>query len=251
MARTSRVPATERRARILIAAAPLFEKAGLDGTRTRDIAVAAGVSEALLYQHFPTKEAIYAAIEAQNATIMADPEYLAINALEPSSQKLAIMIATQARRHLTDGVTPGLGTPAERIRVLLSSLADAGQYAREWMQGSIREGGSRVKACLDAADADDERETKVAYPIVFFCIDHIEIMLAAMHVSRNGDLYEHEIETVVREVTRFCLAGAGLRPKVIDRVLEPALRYDFSYWKKSLKHAAKSPRKQKGRSAGG
>lgn len=49
------------------AAATLFAARGFNGTTTKDIAKAAGVSEALLFKHFPTKRALYAAILMEKA----------------------------------------------------------------------------------------------------------------------------------------------------------------------------------------
>lgn len=54
-----RLSAAERRQQILDAARPLFVAGGLSGTRTRDVASAAGVNEALLYQHFASKEELF------------------------------------------------------------------------------------------------------------------------------------------------------------------------------------------------
>lgn len=54
-----RLPGPERRQQILDAARPLFLEAGLSGTRTRDVARAAGVNEALIYQHFASKDELF------------------------------------------------------------------------------------------------------------------------------------------------------------------------------------------------
>jgi len=54
-----RMPAAERKAQIVSAARDMFVRYGYSGTRTRHIAEAAGVTEAVLYQHFPSKEALF------------------------------------------------------------------------------------------------------------------------------------------------------------------------------------------------
>jgi AcrR family transcriptional regulator len=60
--RRERVPREERRRQIIEAAATLFSRKGFRGTTTREIAGAVGVSEAMLFKHFATKEELYAAI---------------------------------------------------------------------------------------------------------------------------------------------------------------------------------------------
>jgi AcrR family transcriptional regulator len=57
-----RLPAPERRRQIIDTAAELFSRRGFSGTTTREVAKAAGVSEATLFKHFATKEELYAAI---------------------------------------------------------------------------------------------------------------------------------------------------------------------------------------------
>ena len=54
--------ADERRAQILQTAVDLFGKKGFSGTTTKEIAKAAGVSEAIIFRHFATKDDLWMAI---------------------------------------------------------------------------------------------------------------------------------------------------------------------------------------------
>lgn len=58
----SRMAGEERRMQILRLAVSLFSQKGFSGTTTREIAQAAGVSEAMVFRHFATKEELYSAI---------------------------------------------------------------------------------------------------------------------------------------------------------------------------------------------
>lgn len=57
-----RLNAPDRRSQILAAAMEVFAEHGFHGTPTRELARRAGVSEGLVFQHFPTKEALISAI---------------------------------------------------------------------------------------------------------------------------------------------------------------------------------------------
>lgn len=57
-----RLKAAERRASILAVAKVLFADRGLHGVSVDDIARRLGVSPAVLYRHFPSKEALYEAV---------------------------------------------------------------------------------------------------------------------------------------------------------------------------------------------
>jgi AcrR family transcriptional regulator len=57
-----RMKGDERRDQILATAVNLFSRNGFRGTTTKEIAQAAGVSEAMVFRHFANKEALYAAI---------------------------------------------------------------------------------------------------------------------------------------------------------------------------------------------
>lgn len=52
----------ERREQILMTAVELFSRHGFSGTTTKMIAEAAGVSEAMVFRHFATKDELYGAI---------------------------------------------------------------------------------------------------------------------------------------------------------------------------------------------
>ncbi len=57
-----RLPAGARRENLIEAAIDLFSRKGFNGTTTREIAAAAGVTEAIIFRHFQTKEHLYTAI---------------------------------------------------------------------------------------------------------------------------------------------------------------------------------------------
>ncbi|WP_455244859.1 TetR/AcrR family transcriptional regulator [Petrachloros mirabilis] len=78
----TRPTSQERQAGLIAAAASLFAAKGFNGTTTKEIARAAGVSEALVFKHFPTKRALYAAILAEKVTI-----HELLEAIEESADK--------------------------------------------------------------------------------------------------------------------------------------------------------------------
>ncbi|CAN5348806.1 TetR/AcrR family transcriptional regulator [soil metagenome] len=61
---TGRMKGDARREQILQTAVDLFSKRGFKGTTTKEIANVAGVSEAMVFRHFASKDDLYAAILA-------------------------------------------------------------------------------------------------------------------------------------------------------------------------------------------
>jgi AcrR family transcriptional regulator len=60
-----RLRAADRRAEIVAAAREVFLRSGYTGARIREITALAGVNDALLYQHFDSKEALFEAAIAE------------------------------------------------------------------------------------------------------------------------------------------------------------------------------------------
>src|SRR5437879_7363762 len=92
MSNNGRLPAEERRQSIVDAVRGVFADKGYDGTTTRELAKAAGVSEALIYKHFPSKQSLYAAMLDACAKGPAFAEFNRILALRPSTETLVVMV---------------------------------------------------------------------------------------------------------------------------------------------------------------
>jgi TetR/AcrR family transcriptional regulator len=56
------MPAEDRRRQLIDTALDVFASKGFDGTTTKEIATAAGVTEAVIFRHFPSKHALYMAV---------------------------------------------------------------------------------------------------------------------------------------------------------------------------------------------
>ncbi|HQR35220.1 MAG TPA: helix-turn-helix domain-containing protein [Blastocatellia bacterium] len=63
-----RMAAEDRRQQILDVAVQLFSQKGFRGTTTKEIALAAGVNEAIIFRHFATKRELYSAIMDQKGS---------------------------------------------------------------------------------------------------------------------------------------------------------------------------------------
>src|SRR3954462_3169952 len=57
-----RLPASDRRRQLVETALDIFSRKGFEGTTTKEIAAAAGVTEAIIFRHFPSKQALYTAV---------------------------------------------------------------------------------------------------------------------------------------------------------------------------------------------
>jgi AcrR family transcriptional regulator len=125
----TRLDSDERRQAIVDAAIPLFARKGFSGATTRELAEAAGVSEALLYRHFPSKQLLYSEI-LQQVGCQGDPALEKLVSLPASSATLVCMMRFMVRRFVA-------GSEAERadldprIRLVLHSCLEDGVYARE------------------------------------------------------------------------------------------------------------------------
>jgi AcrR family transcriptional regulator len=80
---SSRLSAADRKLQILRVAVSLFSQKGFGGTTTREIAQAAGVSEAMVFRHYATKQELYSAILDHKACSgdSMNPEHMVAEAL--------------------------------------------------------------------------------------------------------------------------------------------------------------------------
>src|ERR1700739_4144414 len=121
----TRLDSDERRKAIVRAAVPLFARKGFAGTTTRELAEAAGISEALLFRYFPSKQMLYQ--EILQLGCEGDPALEQLSRLEPSSKTLVCMIRFMVR-HLVLG-EPAPSERDSRLRLELHSYLEDGEYA--------------------------------------------------------------------------------------------------------------------------
>ena len=70
--RSAKMTAAERRAQIINVSKQLFSQKGFNGTTTKEIAQASGISEAMIFCHFASKEDLYTAIIDQRIQEVGD-----------------------------------------------------------------------------------------------------------------------------------------------------------------------------------
>lgn len=132
-----RVPAAERRARILeVARSTFLERGeGINGVSMRLIAERGGIDEALIYRHFGSKENLYS--EVVIAEVKA-----AVERLLERTRALAVgeLSAERERREwqLThEFVVMLIGMPPEVLRAMGSLLCGERSHGAEFLRGAL------------------------------------------------------------------------------------------------------------------
>jgi AcrR family transcriptional regulator len=217
---SARLDAEERRAAILGAALPLFARKGFAATTTKQIAAAAGVSEGLIFRHFPSKAALYEAILCSGCE--AEPDLARLAAREPSTATLVCLVRGIARFFLVELPADPGGRKA-RHRLLLASLLEDGEFARlgyNWLREVVQ---PIFLAALAAAEAaGDIAEGPVAAESRFFFAEHLVSMLASVRLPQGPAVSGHEAaaEALVREASWFILRGCGVKEDAIAAHLD-------------------------------
>src|SRR5215468_3443004 len=124
----TRLAAGDRRSQLLAKALEIFAEQGFHGTPTRELAKHAGVSEALVFHHFPTKDAlIQALIEALGFRERVAMVEQFVSQMPPRAGLLRI--AEQFLTRLRD--EPGI------FRVVFSGLVETPHLAGEFYQNFL------------------------------------------------------------------------------------------------------------------
>ena len=138
---SGRMAADERRRQIVRVAMRLFSERGLSGTTTKEIAQAAGVSEAIIFRHFATKDELYNAI--------IDHKGCAPNTAEanrPVAEVIRCEIGEALARKDDRAVFEGLALAMLRhhreepefLRLLLYSALEGHQLAQMFWDRNVR-----------------------------------------------------------------------------------------------------------------
>lgn len=126
---SSRTSCHERQASLISAATSLFAAHGFTGTTTKQIAKAAGVSEALLFKHFPTKHALYTAILAEKAQYSELREAVEEATKKRDDERLFTLLASYRIRKSADPTM---------LRLLLFSALERHELSTMFFQRQYR-----------------------------------------------------------------------------------------------------------------
>lgn len=231
----TRLSRDDRRQQILDCALPLFARYGFAGATTRRIADAAGISEALLFKHFPNKSAIYAAILADICT--ADPGLARLRAEPPSTPTLALLVRGMTHYFMLAAD----GSDAEghqKVRLTFASFLEDGEFAKVLFD--------KVEQIIVPIFVDSYKHAVVVGDAelsltparnLFWFAHHTLCTLAATQLPSLPSLDYPALVTLERQVCEFILRGIGLTHAAI--AAHAALDTPFETFEASLLEFAK------------
>ena len=198
-----RLPADARRAQILREAAHLFGTHGFSGTTTRDVAARVGITEAALYRHFPSKEAMYAAILDER---MAAPDHLTpLEAPAAAGDDRAVFTGLALALLRSVEADPTL------LRLLLYSALEGHELARPFQETRIRRLREFLQRYLERRTAEgafrDVDPALGARAFIGMVVDH----LIVRQVFGQRDQYPQPLEVVAETFVSIFLDGVVAR----------------------------------------
>ena len=225
MANVPRLSAEARKEAIVEAVQDVFAEKGFDGTTTRELAKAAGVSEALLYKHFPSKQSLYAAMLGGCAKGPTFAEASRILELDASTSTLVVMVHFMISHYV-------LGRPGDRHRaalnsLLVRSLLGDGEFVRLMHKKLAAAWLKKFEACLQAAaKAGEMREVPIRHDLCVWLVQHVAFSLM-LHLQPKVPAVNYKVsrEELVSQATWFGLLGIGIKEEAVRRYYSPkALR---------------------------
>jgi AcrR family transcriptional regulator len=213
-----RLSSDERRLAILEAAVPLFAAQGFRGVTTRHLAQEAGISEALLYQHFPSTEALYAAVQ-DHYFCAREPGIEALLEQTPSTATLVLILFLMAQIM----VQPPTEFEATAVfpRLMLHSLMEDGAFARQHQERRMRQVIAQVLRSVAAARESGDLCADDGIPdeMRFWFAQHVLVMMHLNQLPAQPvvDYPAGKLDHVMR----FALRGLGLTDAAILRSYHP------------------------------
>lgn len=224
----TRLDSDERRKAIVTAAVPLFARKGFAGTTTKELAEAAGISEGLLFRHFPSKKHLYG--EILRLGCEGDPALERLATLEPSTVTLVRMTHYMVRLFLLAGDAERTERDS-RLRLVLHSFLEDGEYARELFDTIFARVHPLFAASIEAAvAAGDIAFGQIASANRFWFGHHVAAMIAFVLLPARACLsYQGTMAALVEETTGFILRGIGLSEPAIAAALPASTRHPLEF----------------------
>jgi AcrR family transcriptional regulator len=229
-----RMSAGDRKQSIVEAAMPIFAHKGYARTTTKDLALAAGVSEPLLYKHFPSKKALYREIQAASCND-SDPVPQNMARLEPSTFTLVLLVYYLMRTLVLSRPNKAPGWDI-RHRLTLESFLEDGVFARQVYERQFTLHRSRVEACLNAAvRAGDALPCPLTPGNGGNFGYHVGAWLALVHLPPKPAInYRVPREKLLKQCVWFILRGMGLTDQALATYFKPkALALALAAWQRT------------------
>ena len=151
-----RLPADERRQQLLAVACDLFARTGFHDTSMDDIAEAAGVTKPVLYQHFPSKRALY-------GELLDDTGRRLLDRLADATSR-----ATSGRERVEAGFRAyfqfAVGDRSSFRLLFGASIRSDPEFART-VDGILQAAADTISTLIDLPTSDDQRRV-LAYALV-------------------------------------------------------------------------------------
>jgi AcrR family transcriptional regulator len=219
---TAKLSNEERRTAIIKAVRRVFADKGFDGTTTRELADAAGISEGLLFKHFPNKAALFTAMQAACCSEEDLGTFMRIKALEPSASTLVLMVHFLVSR-IIGGCKSRDSDQSIINRLMLRSLAGDGEFAQVLLTRVAREWIPKVKECIAAAVAAGDAVDGFVQPRFSGWLTHHVAAMIMLHLLPADPVVDYAIpdHKLVEQTVWFSLRGMGLKEKTIVRFYNP------------------------------
>jgi AcrR family transcriptional regulator len=223
MRSTARLTSEERRAAIIRAVRRAFADKGFDGTTTRELAQAAGVSEALLFKHFPNKEALFTAMQLSCTSGPDGHRIERLKALEPGASTLVLMVHFLVSRIIGHSTAPADDDQYVHNRLMLRSLSEDGEFARIQLRKLATNWIPKIEECLKVAAADGSVFSGHVTPRLAGWFTHHLAEVLMLHLLPPQAVVDYDVpqERLVEQAVWFALRGMGMKEDAIERHYNP------------------------------
>jgi AcrR family transcriptional regulator len=197
--------AEERRQQIVLVALRLFSERGFRGTTTKEIAQAAGVSEAIIFRHFATKQELYSAIldfKACSGTF-GDPREFLADALRRRDDRAVFgeLALALMRHHESD---------PEFLRLLTHAALEEHELAAMFWERTIRQMYEFLGGYIRERQHDGAmRQVEPAVVVRAFLGTTIHHSLNNTLWDKGRTLLDITNERAAEEFTEILLRGVG------------------------------------------
>jgi len=200
-----------RRLQILRVAMRLFSQRGFRGTTTKEIALAAGVSEAMVFRHFATKEELYSAILDHKACVHETMDPL---------QVVAEAVAAKDDRAVFEGLALDAlnqhDCDPEFHRLLLHSALEEHELAHMFWEKFVKRVYRTLRQYIRERQRDGAMKNVEPLVVVRAFIGMI------IHHSLNNNLWDRQQQLLkisnqaaAREFTNILLHGVSVEPPTV------------------------------------